>query len=186
MKTSSQVMHPFNWADTAVSAVFLMIGVFFFSFSFSIDESLSGGAVGPRMVPQVISTLLIIFSTVVVGKNIVLYAVNKKREKQALSAEPLDQGAASKTSQSWAEKLLPLQILSISLLYVLMFQWFGYLLATLICVVPIYISFGNRTAVSVLLLPLVVIGVFYSLFFGVMGLFDLPGSVLDTTQWFRW
>ncbi len=200
MNTVSKPNKIRDWGDIAVTAISLLLGLFFLYHSFSIDESLSGDGVGPRLVPQIIATLLIVFSvglltTSLRGQSeqpphhsaseaLEDVADEIQHANEAESGFDEEQQPAEDTSLS--VRLLPLQILVISLLYVAMFQWFGYLMATLLCAVPIYASFGNRNRVSLLVVPLVAIGIFYSLFFGVMGLFDLPGTLVDTTQFFRW
>lgn len=201
MNSSGHDRLSINWGDVAVTAASLAIGIFFFTFSFSIDESLAGSGVGPRLVPQVISVILILFAVTMLAKTFYQRFAAHADDESAMAhmdsvADELDQANEvengtydiehSDAKPGLGVRLLPLQILCISALYVLMFQWFGYLLATLICAVPIYSSFGNRGSFSLLVVPLIAIALFYSLFFGAMGLFDLPGSLIDTTQWFRW
>ncbi len=180
MSDSKQVMHSLDWTDTAVTAVFLIVGVCFLYFSFTIDESLSGGGVGPRLVPQVISAILILIASCMLIKDAYQYWQYSQLKQQQNTDD------STQEKLLWSVRLLPLQILLLSAIYVAMFQWFGYLLATVICAIPIYVSFGNRNLFSILVLPAIVIAIFYSVFFGVMGLYDLPGSLIDTTQWVRW
>lgn len=203
MKSQNKVKSPLNWIDTMVTIAFLLIGLFFFSFSFYIDDSLSGSSVGPRLVPQVIALLLIVIAVgVLINSALVSFSLQNKTKKNQPSADLMDSSATeseqvkkvemsnyeiehSESQPSWAQRFLPLQILVISMLYVFMFHWFGYLLATAICAIPIYASFGNRNVMSLLVVPAITIALFYSLFFGVMGLYDLPGSFIDITEWFR-
>ena len=62
MNTVSKPNKIRDWGDIAVTAISLLLGLFFLYHSFSIDESLSGDGVGQRLVPQIIATLLIVFS----------------------------------------------------------------------------------------------------------------------------
>jgi hypothetical protein len=161
-------------ANIAVSLSVIGIGLFFLYNSMSIDEEFSGDGLGPRFVPQITAVLVILFALFLVFKD--FYLASKE------PSQPLHNGGQF----SLGTRLLPLIILAFSFFYVLMFYWFGYLLGTLICAVPIYFIFGNRKTISLVILPLIFIAILYTLFFGVMKLFDMPGQLIDTTRFFRW
>jgi hypothetical protein len=69
-----------------------------------------------------------------------------------------------------------------TLLYILAWRWFGFLLATLLLAPAVFLAFGNRGLRDSCLIPTAVAVAFYVMFFLGMGLFDAPGTLIDLAE----
>jgi hypothetical protein len=71
---------------------------------------------------------------------------------------------------------LPILVLSVS--YVGLFVMFQYLVPTAVVMCLVLYMFKNRGWIRLGLVPIVASVAFYTLFFGVLSLYEFPGSVL--------
>lgn len=65
------------------------------------------------------------------------------------------------------------------LLYVWLIGLLQYAIPTLFATVAIFVAFGNRGWMRLVLVPLVATALYYTIFFGLLGLYEAPGSLLE-------
>lgn len=147
--------------DTLAGIAVIAVGVFFLWGAAQI-ETFGGDVIESDLIPRAVSIL-----TCFAG---VLLVVSSLKAPQR-------SGGQAAAFRDFA--LITLPLAALILFYVLLWKWFGFLLATLLAAPVIFWTFGNRGWRTGLALPFAIAVLFYVLFFRIMGIFDAPGTVID-------
>jgi len=76
-------------------------------------------------------------------------------------------------------------MVALALLYILFLDMFQYPVSTFIALVTALIIYGNRGYKRLILIPLIATALYYIVFYGLLGLFEEPGTVLSySNQWY--
>jgi hypothetical protein len=147
--------------DAATGASIIALGMFFLWGAELIDVY-GDDAIPSDFFPRAISILLILAGAALAAGGVVA----------ARRVTP--------TSQDWRDfgrVTLPLAALTVG--YAVLWRQIGYLGASMIVAPLMFLVFGNRGWRDALLVPAVVVIVFFVLFFSLMGLHDAPGRLLN-------
>ena len=154
--------------EYGVSAVVLLIGVFFVIQAFTIEAS--SEAVGPRTMP-----LTLAVSMILGGIWLAIRAYTGK-------AGDLKEG------YGFLESDVPriFMVAGCGALFVLMFWAFGYFVALVITFIAMLYTFGVRNWAIMIASALVLAVAFQALFMGVMLLNDPRGALVDLRPYTNW
>ncbi len=154
--------------EYGVSAVVLLIGVFFIFQAFTIDTSKE--AVGPRTMPMILAV-----SLVVGGLWLALRAYLGK-------AGDLKEGYGFLESD--VKRIF--EVIGCGILFVFLFWGFGYVVAIIFTYIAMLYTFGVRNWLWMVGGGIVVAIIFQWLFMGVMLLNDPAGAIADLRPFTDW
>ncbi len=154
--------------EYGVSAVVLLIGIFFIFQAFTIDTSRE--AVGPRTLPMVLAV-----TTVLTGLWLAFRAYTGR-------AGDLSEGYGFRESD------LPriAMVVACGALFVFLFWAFGYFIALIFTFIAMLFTFGVRNWPVMILGGIIVAFAFQALFMGVMRLNDPRGAIVDMRPYTNW
>ena len=154
--------------EYGVSAVVLLIGVFFVFLAFTIETSRE--AVGPRTMPMFLAV-----SMVIGGLWLAIRAYTGR-------AGDLREG------YGFLESDVPriFMVAGCGALFVLMFWAFGYFLALIVTFIAMMYTFGVRNWAIMIVAALILAFAFQALFMGVMLLNDPRGAIVDLRPYTNW
>ncbi len=154
--------------EYGVSAVVILIGVFFIFQAFTIDTSRE--AVGPRTMPMILAVSLVIG-----GLWLALRAF-------------LDKAGDLREGYGFLESDIPriFQVIGCGVLFVFMFWGFGYFSAIIVTYIAMLYTFGVRNWVWMIGGGIVIALIFQWLFMGVMLLNDPRGAIVDMRPYTNW
>lgn len=154
--------------EYGVSAVVLLVGVFFIILAFTIDTSRE--AVGPRTMPMILAVSLVIG-----GLWLALRAYLGR-------AGDLRDGYGFMESDMKRIFL----VVACGVLFVFMFWGFGYVAAVIATYIAMLFTFGVRNPVWMIGGGVVLAMIFQWLFMGVMLLNDPKGAIVDLRPYTNW
>ncbi|MDH5749823.1 MAG: tripartite tricarboxylate transporter TctB family protein [Rhodospirillales bacterium] len=148
--------------DILVSLGIVSIGVFAL-FQVGEIENVQREAVGPELVPNVVSWLIVIFGVMMAIQS-VLFPSRDKNSRPPMTRDGIIVNAI---------------LIGIGFFYFFLFLAFGYLVSTVIALAAVLYMFGTRRLSR--LVPVSVMGgaVYYLVFIRLMGIYDPPGSIID-------
>ena len=154
--------------EYGVSAVILLIGVFFIFQAFTIETS--NEAVGPRTMPMIIAIAMVI-SGVWLGLRAFTGRAGDLREGYGFLESDLSRIAL---------------VIACGAFFLLLFWGFGFLTAILFTFFAMMATFGVRSWIKMAIGSVVVAIVFQALFMGVMRLNDPKGVIVDMRPYTNW
>ncbi|MEM8977927.1 MAG: tripartite tricarboxylate transporter TctB family protein [Pseudomonadota bacterium] len=154
--------------EYGVSAVVLLVGLFFIFQSFTIETSRE--AVGPRTMPLIISVALVLS-----GLWLGLRAFRGKTGELKHGYGFLD-----------SDMRRIFLIVGCGAIFVALFWAFGYFTALIFTLVAMLATFGVRNWVAMIVGPIVLAFAFQWLFMGVMLLNDPKGALVDMRPYTNW
>lgn len=157
-----------NKVEYGVSAVVLLVGVFFIYQAFTIETTRE--AVGPRTLPMILAVSLVLG-----GLWLAMRAFLGK-------AGDLKDGYGFLESDI-ARILL---VVACGVLFVTTFWAFGYFLAVIVTLIAMLLTFGVRNWVAMILGAIVLAIIFQWVFMGVMLLNDPKGAIVDMRPYTNW
>lgn len=154
--------------EIGVSAIVLLIGIFFLFQSFTIDTSRE--AVGPRTMP-----LFLAITTILSGLFLGMRALTGR-------------AGDLKDGYGFLESDLPriALVVGCGALFVLLFWAFGYFVALAITFIAMLFTFGVRNWAIMIPGSIILAIAFQALFMGVMRLNDPKGAVVDMRPYTNW
>lgn len=154
--------------EYGVSAVVLLIGVFFVFLAFTIE--ISKEAVGPRTMPMFLA-----ISLITGGLWLALRAF-------------LGRAGDLKDGYGFLESDVPriFQVVGCGVLFVIMFWGFGYFVAIITTYIAMLFTFGVRNWFWMIGGAIVLAFIFQWLFMGIMRLNDPAGVILDLRPYTDW
>ena len=159
------------WGDLAISAAVAFLGLFMWWGALQIETD-AGLFEGPRLFPCLVATGLLVLAAVLAAT-------------AALKTSGETVGDKGFTTTSWRSFwTVALPLTGMLILYVGLFNGFGYLIATLLVAPGAFWLFGCRGPLQVVVLPTALVVAMYLLFFRVLGMFDPPGTILDLSDFF--
>ena len=162
--------------ELGVAAVLALIG-FFFIYQASFIRPVPGDPIGPKVLPMFLA-----ISLVCGGAIIALWALFRPRSDNADADVELPAGYGFRESNL---KLI-FSVIGCGICYVATFWAFGYFVATIISVILIMLTFGNRNWILILAIALVGAVVYQFVFMGLMGLADPAGELVDLRPYTNW
>ncbi len=154
--------------EYGVSAVVLLVGVFFIFQAFTIETSRE--SVGPRTLP-----LILAVSLVVGGLWLALRAFMGK-------TGDLKEGYGFLESDVKRIFL----VVACGVLFVITFWGFGYFLAVFVTLIAMLLTFGVRNWLAMILGAIVLAFIFQWVFMGIMLLNDPKGAIVDLRPYTNW
>jgi len=154
--------------EYGVSAVVLLVGVFFIFQAFTIETSRE--SVGPRTLPMMLAVSLVLG-----GLWLALRAFLGKIGE-------LKEGYGFLESDG---KRIFLVVAS-GVLFVTVFWGFGYFLAIFVTLIAMLLTFGVRNWVAMIIGAVVLAFIFQMVFMGVMLLNDPKGAIVDMRPYTNW
>jgi hypothetical protein len=154
--------------EYGVSAVVLLVGVFFIFQAFTIDTSRE--SVGPRTLPMILAVSLVLG-----GLWLAIRAFTGK-------AGDLKDGYGFLESDVKRIFL----VVACGVLFVAMFWAFGYFLAVIVTLIAMLLTFGVRNWVAMIIGAVVLAFIFQWVFMGVMLLNDPKGAIVDMRPYTNW
>lgn len=154
--------------EYGVSAIVLLVGVFFIFQAFTIETSRE--SVGPRTLPMILAV-----SLVVGGLWLALRAVLGK-------AGDLKEGYGFLESD--VKRIF--MVVACGVLFVAMFWAFGYFLAVIATLIAMLLTFGVRNWFAMIVSAIVLAFIFQWVFMGVMLLNDPKGAIVDMRPYTNW
>jgi len=154
--------------EYGVSAVVLLVGVFFIFQAFTIDTSRE--SVGPRTLPMILAVSLMIGG--------IWLALRASLGK----AGDLKDGYGFLESDVKRIFL----VVACGVLFVAMFWGFGYFLAVIFTLVAMLLTFGVRNWIAMIVGAVVLAIIFQWVFMGIMLLNDPKGAIVDMRPYTNW
>lgn len=154
--------------EYGVSAVVLLIGVFFIFQAFTIETSRE--AVGPRTMP-----LILAISLVIGGLWLAIRALLGR-------TGDLSEGYGFLESDS---KRIAM-VIGCGILFVILFWAFGYFVAVFVTYIAMLMAFGVRNWLWMIGGAVVLTVIFQWLFMGIMRLNDPKGAIIDLRSYSSW
>lgn len=154
--------------EYGVSAVVLLVGVFFIFQAFTIETSRE--SIGPRTLPLILATAL-----VVGGLWLAL---------RAFLGKVGDLQAGYGFIESDVKRIF--LIVACGVLFVTVFWGFGYFTAVIFTLVAMLATFGVRNWLSMIISAIILAIVFQWVFMGVMLLNDPKGAIVDMRPYTNW
>jgi len=154
--------------EYGVSAVVLLVGIFFIFQAFTIETSRE--SVGPRTLPMILA-----LSLVIGGLWLALRAF-------------LGKTGDLKDGYGFRESNLKriLMVVGCGVVFVLMFWGFGYFSAIIVTLIAMLYTFGVRNWLSMILGAIILAIIFQWVFMGVMLLNDPSGAIMDMRPYTNW
>ncbi len=161
--------------NLGVAGTTILVGLFFLYQAMSI-ESYSGDSVGPKMLPEFISVLMIALGLLVGVTALVLNSGLPPMKQEAI-----DIADASGDQFGFRDSNLIriAAVIGTGVAYVVLFHAFGYFVATFLSFVLILLAFGSRNILQIMLISLVGTLIYNFLFMNLMGLYDPPGVLFN-------
>lgn len=154
--------------EYGVSAIVLLVGVFFIFQAFTIETSRE--SVGPRTLPMILAS-----SLVVGGLWLALRALMGK-------AGDLKDGYGFLESD--VKRIFT--VVACGVLFVATFWAFGYFLAVIVTLIAMLLTFGVRNWLAMIISAIVLALIFQWVFMGVMLLNDPKGAIFDMRPYTNW
>lgn len=154
--------------EYGVSAVVLLVGVFFIFQAFTIETSRE--SIGPRTLP------LILAASLVIGGLWLAF--------RALLGKVGDLQAGYGFIESDVKRIF--LIVACGFLFVTVFWGFGYFMAVIFTLIAMLITFGVRNWIAMIFSAIVLAIVFQWVFMGVMLLNDPKGAIVDMRPYTNW
>jgi putative tricarboxylic transport membrane protein len=161
-------------ADIAVGSALTIVGAVFWWSSGLIEYDPEDWGIGPRLFPQVVSAAMTLLGLALVGVSLRGWlTVRGFSEQDAVDLK------------RFAFGVLPL--VGMAFLYVALVDWVQFLIPTVVVTAGVLYMFGNRGWVTLGLVPVLTGIAYYVLFFGVLRLYEAPGTLvqLDFTWLFE-
>jgi len=157
-----------NKVEYGVSAVVLLVGLFFIYQAFTIETTRE--AVGPRTLPMILAVSLVLG-----GLWLALRAYMGK-------------AGALKDGYGFLESDIAriLLVVACGVLFVTTFWGFGYFLAVIVTLIAMLLTFGVRNWLAMILGAIVLAIIFQWVFMGVMLLNDPKGAIVDMRPYTNW
>ena len=161
--------------DLGVAVVTVAVGAFFL-YQSMLTESIENDVVGPRLVPNFIAIMMMILGAIV-GISALYFNSIKSSElgTDVLHADEPDEAFGFRDS----DILRVAGIVLMGIVFLGLFEAFGYLIATLISLVLMLLIFGNRSLKVIAVLSIVGALVYNYVFMGLMNLHNPAGSLID-------
>ncbi|MBX2883156.1 MAG: tripartite tricarboxylate transporter TctB family protein [Granulosicoccus sp.] len=157
-----------NKIEYGVSAVVLLVGVFFIYQAFTIETSRE--SIGPRTLP-----LILAVSLVIGGAWLAL---------RALLGKAGDLRGGYGFLESDLKRIL--LVVACGVLFVITFWGLGYFMAVIVTLIAMLYTFGVRNWVAMIICAVVLAFIFQWVFMGVMLLNDPKGAIVDMRPYTNW
>lgn len=154
--------------EYGVSAVVLLVGVFFIFQAFTIETSRE--AVGPRTLPLMLA-LSLVTGGLWLGFRAYLGKVGELKEGYGFLESDVRRIA---------------MVVGCGVLFVVMFWGFGYFAALMVTLIAMLYTFGVRNWVAMIIGAVVLALIFQWVFMGVMLLNDPKGAIIDMRPYTNW
>lgn len=154
--------------EYGVSAVVLLVGVFFIFQAFTIETSRE--SVGPRTLPMILAVSLVIGGMWLAFR--------------AFTGKTGDLKDGYGFLESDVKRIF--MVVACGVLFVVMFWAFGYFSAVIVTLIAMLLTFGVRNWIAMIIGAVVLAFIFQWVFMGVMLLNDPKGAVFDMRPYTNW
>ena len=154
--------------EYGVSAVVLLVGVFFIFQAFTIETSRE--SVGPRTLPLILAVSLVIGS---------LWLALR-----AFLGKTGDLKEGYGFQESDVKRIF--MVVACGVLFVTIFWGFGYFLAVIFTLIAMLFTFGVRNWIAMIVGAVILAFIFQWVFMGVMLLNDPKGAIVDMRPYTNW
>ena len=154
--------------EYGVSAIVLLVGVFFIFLAFTIDTSRE--SVGPRTLPMILAVSLVV-GGLWLGLRAFLGRTGDLKDGYGFL-------------ESDVKRIF--MVVACGALFVAMFWAFGYFLAVIVTLIAMLYTFGVRNWFAMIVGAIVLAFIFQSVFMGVMLLNDPKGAIVDMRPYTNW
>ena len=154
--------------EYGVSAVVLLVGVFFIFQAFTIETSRE--AVGPRTLPLMLAVSLVL-GGLWLGLRAYMGNVGELKAGYGFLESDVRRIA---------------MVVGCGVLFVVMFWGFGYFLALMVTLIAMLYTFGVRNWIAMIIGAIVLALIFQWVFMGVMLLNDPKGAIVDMRPYTNW
>ena len=154
--------------EYGVSAVVLLIGVWFLIQAFTIETSRE--AVGPRTMPLILAVALVVSGVYLAFRAFTGRAGDLKEDYGFLESD--------------VRRIF--MVVGCGALFVLLFWAFGFFVAAIFTFISMLYTFGVRHWLGMAIGALALAFVFQALFMGVMRLNDPKGAIIDMRPYTNW
>ncbi len=154
--------------EYGVSAVVLLVGVFFIFQAFTIETSRE--SVGPRTLPMILAVSLVIGGIWLAFR--------------AFTGKTGDLKDGYGFLESDVKRIF--MVVACGVLFVVMFWAFGYFSAVIVTLIAMLLTFGVRNWIAMIIGAVVLAFIFQWVFMGVMLLNDPKGAVFDMRPYTNW
>ncbi|MGI9571518.1 MAG: tripartite tricarboxylate transporter TctB family protein [Desulfobulbia bacterium] len=161
--------------DLGVSLVTMAVGAFFLYQSI-LTESIEDDVIGPRLVPNFLSIMMIVLG-LLIGISALIYSSKKSTEfaPDSLHGEEPEESFGFRDSD--IKRVAG--IVFMGFLFLAFFNAFGYLIATFLSLMLMLLLFGNRSVKVIVTLSIVGALIYNYIFMGLMNLHNPGGSIID-------
>ena len=154
--------------EYGVSAVVLLVGVFFIFQAFTIETSRE--SVGPRTLPLILAVSLVVGS---------LWLALR-----AFLGKTGDLKEGYGFQESDVKRIF--MVVACGVLFVTIFWGFGYFLAVIFTLIAMLFTFGVRNWIAMIVGAIILAFIFQWVFMGVMLLNDPKGAIVDMRPYTNW
>ncbi len=157
-------------------SLFVMALGAFFLYQSVQTVSIEDDVIGPRLVPNFLSIMMIILG-LLVGISALMY---RSRTSSDFARDSIHGDEPEESFGFQDTEFIPIAgIVVLGLIFLVLFNAFGYLVATFLSLMLMLFLFGNRSIKTVLTLSVIGALVYNYVFMGLMNLHNPPGSVID-------
>lgn len=155
--------------EYGVSAVVVLIGVFFLFQAFTIETSRE--SIGPRTMPMILAVLLILTGVWLTIRAFTGHAKDLLKDGYGFL-------------ESDTKRIM--MVVGCGMIFLLLFWGFGYVVALIFTYIAMLLTFGVRNWLSMIGGAIILAVVFQWLFMGVMLLNDPKGAIIDMRPYTNW